>query len=322
MFIIRFNQWPFIIDIKIAFVYRMCGRFLHSFAYVIHYIKCIFINVSVHIVSHIQCFFARICYRCSRAVFFFSPNSLLSFFSFTWLFMLAVITCRWTFYLHIRVIFIINVRNGYSDTIDYNSLRCLLLLSSLLLSSSSPPLSSSHMIHTWLSVWDSVGICVSKPHIHIQTMLRTAQNVRFMFRLYVHQWWAFLWTQSAVFERCCLSAKKYLYATKTFAVLYIKSILQRQEKKPNKFIADSDVEATKWVHWTIKIFTKPRKISPFTSSWFFVCVFAVRVYAHFILRFWVIWGTKKYFFVSFTQLFDRFCIWIFHRLSTDGKKLY
>lgn len=97
----------------------------------------------------------------------------------------------------------------------YDRLQLPLFSSSPLLSS----LSSSHMIHTWLSMRRRGYMCKYTTY----TYQNHAQNVRFIpIAICICGEHFTLWTQSAVFERWDTpSIKKYPYATETFVVIYV-----------------------------------------------------------------------------------------------------
>lgn len=132
----------------------------------------------------IECFFLHFfCAYVLNIGFFFSLRSfilytmlllsknmflmfVLFFFSlFSLVFMFRLITCRWTFYLHILV-FIINIWNGYSDTIDYSHRW----------------LSPSHMIkYECNSLNINVCECVCVPHTYINFLLIASNKKKTFF---------------------------------------------------------------------------------------------------------------------------------------------
>lgn len=132
--------------------------------YIVHLsVECRFVVVVVarsHILflMYTHMYTMYLCKNMFLWCLYFSHRFCLAFF-----FMLVLIKCRWTFYLHILVVFIINVRNGYSDTIGKSGCRCRGCRWRRCRR-------RRHMwsIRRWSVCGDGVGMCVSVPHIHIK----------------------------------------------------------------------------------------------------------------------------------------------------------
>lgn len=197
-----------------ALVYQMTNFWLHLWplhGYLL-YITCITI-------IYMQCIFARIYYRFYVCL----PLYLSLFGSISLTLSLSCCSCAWHFMLacdNVSLNFLFTytrrIYHKYKKWIQrYDRLQLPLFSSSPLLSS----LSSSHMIHTWLSMRRRGYMCKYTTY----TYQNHAQNVRFIpIAICICGEHFTLWTQSAVFERWDTpSIKKYPYATKTFVVIYV-----------------------------------------------------------------------------------------------------
>lgn len=183
--------------------------------------------MAIYYISHaLLLFTCNVSLREYITDFMFVFLSISHFSSLSCLLSLSWCSCAWHFMLacdNVSLNFLFTytrrIYHKYKKWIQrYDRLQLPLFSSSPLLSSLSS-LSSSHMIHTWLSMRRRGYMCKYTTY----TYQNHAQNVRFIpIAICICGEHFTLWTQSAVFERWDTpSIKKYPYATETFVVIYV-----------------------------------------------------------------------------------------------------